>query len=282
MHPALARSHVAVITGAAAGIGLAMAEQCAAAGMHLALLDSDTAALTRATQRLRHAHEGLNVRSVIGDVSDPAALDELVVQAFALGPVTFLSNNAATLRKAGPYDAPSAWRELFEINLMPMIHLQHAIVPRMLAQGLPAAVVNVGSKEGITTPPGNAAYSVAKAGVRVLTEHLAHELRQIEACPVSAFLLIPGYTFTPMNFPGMTDATEKPAAPWTTGQVIERLMRDMDAGQFYVFCEDNEVTPELDRRRMRWSMDDLIFRRPPLSRWHTDYRAEFADFVKGA
>jgi Dehydrogenases with different specificities (related to short-chain alcohol dehydrogenases) len=282
MHPALSPAHVAVITGAAAGIGYAIAERCAEAGMHLTLLDSDAASLNKACHRMRERRPGITVRGVIGDVSDPVALDQLIRQAFALGPVTFLSNNAATLRKAGPCDSAEDWRGLLDINLMPMIHLQHAIVPRMLDQGLAAAVVNVGSKEGITTPPGNAAYSVAKAGVRVLTEHLAHELRQIEENPVSAFLLIPGYTFTPMNFPGMTDETTKPAAPWTTGQVVDRLMEDMEAGRFYVFCEDNEVTPELDRRRMRWSMDDLIFRRPPLSRWHPDYGEEFADFVKGA
>jgi NAD(P)-dependent dehydrogenase (short-subunit alcohol dehydrogenase family) len=282
MHRCFAPSHVAIVTGAAAGIGYAIAKRCAQAGMHLALLDRDASALADATARLQEHGKSISVHSVAGDASDASALDRLVHEGFALGPVTFLANNAATGRHAGPFDAPSVWNEILAVNLTALVHLQHAVIPRMLAQGIPAAVVNVGSKEGITTPPGNAAYSVAKAGVRVLTEHLAHELRQTEGNPVSAFLLIPGYTFTPMNFPGMTDATPKPPVPWTADQVVDRLMRDMKDGQFYVFCEDNEVTPELDRRRMRWSMDDLIYRRPPLSRWHPDYRDSFADFVQGA
>lgn len=78
-------------------------------------------------------------------------------------------------------------------------------------------MVNLGSKEGITTPPGNAAYSAGKAAIKVLTEQLAHELLQVAGDRVTAHLLIPGYTWTPMNFPGM-DAKR---IAWASQDIIE-------------------------------------------------------------
>jgi short-subunit dehydrogenase len=152
-----------------------------------------------------------------------------------------------------------------------------AFVADMLAQGTPCAVVNTGSKQGITTPPGNAAYNVSKAAVKVLTEQLAHELRQIEGCLVSAHLLVPGHTFTGMTARGRT---EKPASAWTPDQVVDRLVEGMAAGDFYIMCLDNETTAEMDARRMRWAVDDLILNRPALSRWHPDYKDAFAAHMK--
>ncbi|MGZ7204673.1 SDR family NAD(P)-dependent oxidoreductase, partial [Streptococcus pyogenes] len=104
-----------------------------------------------------------------------------------------------------------------EVNLFSIVEAQSIFVPSLLQQNSPAAIVNLGSKEGITTPPGNAAYSVSKAGVKVLTEQLAHELRQIPDHQVTAHLLVPGYTWTPMNFPNadFSNAESKPAAPWS-------------------------------------------------------------------
>jgi short-subunit dehydrogenase len=75
----------------------------------------------------------------------------------------------------------------------------------MIDQGTPAAIVNTGSKQGITCPPGNTAYNVTKAGVKVLTEGLAHALRNIEGCRVTAHLLVPGSTFTGMTARGRTE-----------------------------------------------------------------------------
>jgi NAD(P)-dependent dehydrogenase (short-subunit alcohol dehydrogenase family) len=149
----------------------------------------------------------------------------------------------------------------------------------MFSQAGPAAIVNLGSKEGITTRPGNAAYSVSKAAVKVLTEQLAHELREKVGDRISAHLLIPGYTFTPMNFPGMTRDDQKPDSPWTAEQVADRLIEKMAEGDFYIFCEDNESSWELDQRRMQWSADDMIQNRPALSRWHKAYADQFAEYV---
>jgi hypothetical protein len=114
----------------------------------------------------------------------------------------------------------------------------------------------------------------------VLTEQLAHELRETPACRLTAHLLIPGFTFTAMTSPGRTEATPKPAGAWTADQVIDVLVDGMGRGEFYLFCQDHETTRAMDQKRMRWAADDLIENRPALSRWHEDYKDAFAAFMK--
>ena len=117
----------------------------------------------------------------------------------------------------------------------------------MLAQGTACAIVNTGSKQGITCPPGDTAYNVSKAGVKVLTEALAHSLRNEEGARITAHLLIPGSTFTGMTRRGRT---EKPPGAWTPDQVVDMLIAGMNQGDFYILCPDNEVTREIDNRRI--------------------------------
>jgi hypothetical protein len=59
------------------------------------------------------------------------------------------------------------------------------------------------------------------------------------------------------------------------------MIEGLSADDFYIFCQDNEVTRDMDQRRMQWSADDLIHNRPALSRWHPDWREKFAEFMKG-
>ena len=162
------------------------------------------------------------------------------------------------------------------MNLWGVIHGVNMFAPEMIRQSAPSAIVNTGSKQGITCPPGDTAYNVSKAGVKVVTEALAHELRNIEGCRVSAHLLIPGFTFT-----GLTRAAEKPAGAWTAEQVIDFIIDSMSAGDFYILCPDNEVTRATDERRILWAAGDIVENRPPLSRWHPDYKDAFAEFAKG-
>lgn len=281
MHKVIRPSGVAVVTGAAVGIGHAVAMRLAGHGMHLTLCDKDGAALERAAVQLRAAHRDVIVHCVHGDVTDALVRQRLYDQATACGDIAVLVNNAAVLKGAGPWESVAVWRAMLELNFWSVLELQALFVPWLIAQPGPAAIVNVGSKEGITTPPGNASYAVSKAALRVLTEQLAHELREVAPDRLSVHLLIPGYTFTPMNFPGADSAAAKPAAPWTADQVAQRMLEGMAAGDFYLFCEDNEVSRELDQCRLQWSADDLILNRPALSRWHPAYREQFADFIKG-
>ncbi len=279
-HPALSAGRVAVITGAASGIGLAAAKRFAAAGMRLCLADRDPERLARAGNEVaEHAKGGLpDIRIVATDVASPESLRLLKETAYrAFGEVALLMNNAAIGDGAGPWQDPAQWHRLMDINFYGVLNGLQAFVPDMIAQGTPCAVVNTGSKQGITTPPGNAAYNVSKAAVKVLTEQLAHELRQVEDCLVSAHLLVPGHTFTGMTARGRT---EKPVSAWTPDQVVDRLVEGMTAGDFYIMCIDNETTSETDARRMRWAVGDIIENRPALSRWHPDYEDAFAAYMK--
>jgi NAD(P)-dependent dehydrogenase (short-subunit alcohol dehydrogenase family) len=184
-------------------------------------------------------------------------------------------NNAGVGNNPGlPWENSAAWRALVDVNLWGVVYGCEAFVPDMLARNEPALVINTGSKQGITSPPGNAAYNMSKAALRNFTESLAHALRGAANARVSAHLLIPGFTHT-----AMTGAGEKPALAWTPSQVVDFMLERLVAGDFYILCPDNAVDRAIDERRMRWAMDDIILNRPALSRWHPDYEAEFARYM---
>ena len=131
-------------------------------------------------------------------------------------------NNAGSADNPGqPWENLDRWRSLIDVNFWGAVHGVEAFVPRMLAQGAARLIVNTGSKQGITTPPGNLAYNVSKSALKIYTEGLAHELRNMPGARLSAHLLIPGFTFTGLT----TGATEKPAGAWTADQVAASCSR---------------------------------------------------------
>jgi len=279
-HPAIAAGRAAVITGAAGGIGLATALKLAAAGMKVTLADANA-------ERLEQAREGIalttnrpdEVRALALDVAKPADVERLRDEAYAaFGEVAVLMNNAGVGNGGPVLGDLEKWRRVLEVNLWGVINGMQAFAPAMIRQGTPGVIINTGSKQGITTPPGDAAYNVSKAGVKVATEALAHELRNIEGCKVTAHLLIPGFTFT-----GITANLDrpKPLGAWTAEQVADFLLDGLGKGDFYILCPDNDVTRDIDERRILWAAQDIIENRPPLSRWHPDWKAPFAEFMKG-
>ena len=145
----------------------------------------------------------------------------------------------------------------------------------MVEADAPGLVINTGSKQGITQPPGNTAYNVSKAGVKALTEGLAHSLRERTGDRVSAHLLIPGFTYTGMTSP----RPEKPAGAWTPEQVVDLMIERLARGDFYILCPDNETTPEQDAKRIAWAAGDLIENRPALSRWDPDWQDAFTRYM---
>ncbi len=280
LHPALAPGRVAVVTGGGSGIGLAAAERFAALGMKVVAADANAEALEAADARLTAAGaQKDDVRLCAVDVADPAVVERLRDLAYeAFGEVAVLMNNAGVGHGVSVLGDLDRWRRLIDVNLWGVIHGVNAFAPAMIAQGTPCAILSTGSKQGITCPPGDTAYNVSKAGVKVVTEALAHELRNIEGCQVSAHLLIPGFTFTGMT---RSEGGEKPAGAWTASQVVDFMIERMSAGDFYILCPDNDVPRALDEKRILWAAGDIVENRPPLSRWHPEYKAAFEAFAKG-
>ncbi len=270
-HPAIVPGRAAVITGAASGIGLAAAQRFAALGMAVCMADVDAKMLEREAATL--AATGAKVMAVPTDVSDTVQVEALRDRAISqLGAVSVLMNNAGREMKCGIDAGPAVWRAILETNLWGVINGVQAFLPAM-REGGPAAIINTGSKQGITLPPGNSAYNVSKAAIKALTEALAHDLL---GTPVTAHLLIPGFTFT--GFTRKRTAT-KPAGAWVPEQVVDFMLDAMARGDFYILCPDNDTTRPMDEKRMRWAMDDVIQNRPALSRWHPDYAEAFRAFM---
>ncbi len=271
---ALGEGNVAVITGGASGIGLAVARRFAAMGLKIALVDLEQAALDEAAGSI-----GGQIRTYAVDVSDRTAMNDLAAQvATEAGPVSVLLNNAGIGGGGDALSNPDGWARLLGVNLFGVLNGVQAFVPAMIASDRPGLVINTGSKQGITQPPGDTAYNVSKSGVKALTEGLAHSLRQQTGERVTAHLLIPGFTYTGMTARRLPEA---PPAAWTPDQVVDFMLERLEAGDFYILCPDNETTRAQDEKRIAWAAGDLIENRPALSRWHPDWAEAFGNWMAG-
>jgi len=286
---------VAVITGSATGIGFAAASRCAGYGMKVVMADVSPS-LDESVKKV----ELIAKDTVVGykcDVSNFDDVQKLADEVFSTyGEVAFLMNNAGIGLGGAVGEKFDEWLKVLGVNLYGVLHGCHIFSPRMKLQKEPSMIVNTGSKQGITCPPGNTAYNCSKAGVKVITEGLEHTLRNTQDCLCTAHLLVPGWTNTSivanmmeMRLGAQFDkdkvpfSEEKPAAgAWSPAQVIDYMEEMLKREKFYILCPDNDVTVELDKKRIQWTADDMIKDRPPLSRWHADYKDAFAQFAAQA
>ena len=266
----LAEGRVAVVTGAAMGIGLAACKRFVSLGMRVCMADVDAEELGVAERAVAAiASEGSNsVMALVKDVGkleDLEALRDAVYERF--GEVGLLMNNAATRVVGGKTEDLEEWGHSMDVNFWGVANGVRVFLPRMMGQGTPCAIVNTGSKQGITNPPGNLIYNVTKSAVKTYSEGLQHELRNTEGCRVTAHLLVPGWTTTGKR-------EHKPGA-WLPDQVIDMMIAALEQGDFYIICPDDDVSSEMDHKRILWAAGDIIENRPPLSRWHPDYAEAF-------
>lgn len=278
--PFLPPGSAAVITGGASGIGLAAALRFARMGLRVCIADLGAERLARAAEALSAAAPGgeADVMAVEADVSRPEDLRRLEAEVRArFGGTDLLMNNAGVQPGSALFGPEENWERVIGVNLWGVIHGSRIFAPGMIARGRPGLIINTGSKQGITTPPGDPAYNVSKAGVKAFTEALQHELRNTPDCRITAHLLIPGFVFTPLTAGGRR---EKPAAAWTPEQTVDFMMDRLAASDFYILCPDNDVPRALDERRILWAAGDIVENRPPLSRWHPDHAGAFKAFVE--
>lgn len=279
-HPVIAEGNVAVITGGASGIGLAAATAFARAGMKVCIADVDEGRLAEAATKLSSIAGAANVMTSAADVSRIESVTELERAVGAhFGGTDLLMNNAGIQPGSTLFGVSDNWQRIIGVNMWGIINGARIFAPNMIARGKAGLIINTGSKQGITTPPGDPAYNISKAGVKAFTEALQHELRTTRDCHVTAHLLIPGFVFTGLTAKGRT---EKPAGAWTPEQTVDFMIARLEAGDFYILCPDNDVLRALDEKRMLWAAGDIVENRPPLSRWHPDYADAFAKFVKGS
>ncbi|WP_420466009.1 SDR family NAD(P)-dependent oxidoreductase [Panacagrimonas sp.] len=263
---------VAVITGAGSGIGRALSLACARQGMHLALLDLKPAGLQQTAQLLDPACAPPLLLAC--DVTDEQAVETAAQAVYArYGGAHLLFNNAGVFTGGPLWQAPVAeWRRQFDVNVMGVVHGLRSFIPRMLAAGEPAHIVNTASVGGLTSPPHYSVYAATKHAVVALSECLHHDL-QAERAAIGVSVLCPAFVRTAIADAPAEDlagATSPAAAEHlaATRKLMEhaRLSADDVAGiaiegvlqdRFYI------LTHPGSRAGIEWRMRDILQDRAP-------------------
>src|SRR3979490_2839028 len=232
-HPAMSPNNVAVITGGASGIGLAAAIRFARLGMKVCIADLDSNRLAEAEARISSVSPGAaaNIMAAAVDVSrivDVSELETAVRERF--GGTDILMNNAGIQPGSETFGPPQDGRGIIGASLWGGGHGSQICPPGMIEPGRPGLIINTGSKQGITPPPGDPAYNVSKAGVKAFTEALQHELRNAAGSQISAHLLIPRGGARGRTAHGRT---EKPAGAWTPEQTVDFMVERLGGENFY-------------------------------------------------
>ncbi|KAL6232590.1 hypothetical protein BDW75DRAFT_242807 [Aspergillus navahoensis] len=277
MAAVLGSQKTALITGAASGIGFAVAKLCRSQGMHLALLDI--------------SHSSLKTEAYIIDVGDKSQWDSIAAQvqlSFETLDLVLLNAARGTKPESDPWVGNAEyWRQIFDTNVLGPVNGISALLPLLKKDPSSAkAIIITGSKQGITNPPGahNPAYNSSKGAIKILTEHLAHDLRSDSTTAhISVHLLVPGWTWTGlMGNTGPTDekGIKKMKGSWAPSQVAAELERGLQRGSFYIMCPDDDVDQALDQARIQWGCEDILEDRPALSRWEERWKGRAEQAIR--
>jgi NAD(P)-dependent dehydrogenase (short-subunit alcohol dehydrogenase family) len=260
---------VAVVTGGASGIGLALARRFAAEGMRVVLADVAEEALTTAAKTLAEDHGDDKVAAVPTDVRDPDAVDALADATFErFGTAHIVCNNAGVAVGGLSWEIPAdRWRWIVEVNLLGVVNGVRSFVPRLIEQG-EGHVVNTASVAGFITSPAMSPYLATKHAVVALSESLYLDLQVTGANGVGVSVLSPEWVRTQIAdsdrsrpegvTPMATDPTLGEQGPATilqalieTGldpaEVADQVVEAIDQQRFWIFTHPTSL-PSIKRR----------------------------------
>lgn len=268
-------NRVAVITGAASGIGKGIAQQLAKEGMKLVLADIEERSLAEVEKELRAA--GAHTLAVVTDVAKREAVFTLADRAFAtFGPIHIVCNNAGVSGGLGPVwkIPPQDWEWIMAVNFYGVLYGIQAFVPRMIANNEEGVIINTTSVVGLTTGT-TSVYGITKHAISRLTEGLQYDL-QAAGSKLKAALLVPGGTATnilyadrnrpqalqvPLDDKALAALTERRRLrheriqqrgmkPEEVGAIVAQAIKD---GRFYILAD-----PERTKRFVRLRMEGIL------------------------
>ncbi len=247
---------VAVVTGAASGIGLGMTEAFASRGMKVAMADVERDALEREAERLTRAN--FEVAPFVVDVSSFEAVERLADEAEArFGKLHVVCNNAGVSGGGGPRpiwaQSQNDWDWVMGVNFWGVVNGLRAFTPRIIAHGEEGHVVNTSSILGLTTGPGSI-YGVSKHAVARLTEGLYHDLKNAGA-NVGVTLLCPGMIATNI----ITSARNRPDALTDAGDAPDETRRAAIAAMNARFQEGGMAPREVGEKVAQAILDDQFY-----------------------
>ena len=238
---------VAVITGAASGIGLGLAKHCAKESMSIVLADVNEQRLHQIAESLQTL--GVEVLVVVTDVSKPEALDALADAAYTrFGRVDLLFNNAGVLISGFSWERSiEDWQWIININLMGVIHGVKSFVPRMLAQTSPAHIINTASLAGFLAAPLMGPYTVSKQAVVALSETLHYELASINA-NVNVSVLCPGSIATGIAESGSERKMRSSISDQANDELMDFLTSGVAEGMSPALCAEKVFAAIRDQK----------------------------------